>query len=90
MYKVYSVLLILKFYSKEAMENCPVKSACHWIKQKVGETTNMIRRKLLPPKGTKFDKNLERVSGLNQHPKPLPRALETFGGLLEELMPFAV
>jgi|TARA_B100000959_G_C14933403_1_gene604656 hypothetical protein len=47
---------------KEAMENCPVKSACHWIKQKVGETTNMIRRKLLPTKGTKFDKNLESAS----------------------------
>ena len=47
---------------KEAMENCPVKSACHWIKQKVGETTNMIRRKLFPPKGTRFDKNLESAS----------------------------
>lgn len=47
---------------KEAMECASVKTAVDWIKQKVGDTMGSLRRRLMPPKGTKFDKINQELS----------------------------
>ena len=47
---------------KETMEGCCVKDAYNWVKEKVGETGTCIRQRLLPNKGTKFDRCTEASS----------------------------
>lgn len=46
---------------QETMTGCSVKAAKNWIKEKIGESTRSIRQKLLPRKGTKFDKNKKEL-----------------------------
>lgn len=45
---------------KEAMENCSVKNALMFVKQKFGETLSSLRKRFFPSiKWTKFDNTQE-------------------------------
>ena len=49
---------------KKTMEDCSVQTAYDWVKENVGDTASRVRRRLLPIKGTKFDKTKEAVSSV--------------------------